>query len=72
MIRPEDCMRTISQSMSTRLLSSLQVYKVPSLGRQHRQGSHRIQAHTNQHPQVPTLRLVPHVAQYHLNTIRSG
>ena len=52
-------MRTFSQSVSTRLLSSLQVYKVPSLSQQHRQGSHRIQVHTNQHPQVPTFRLVP-------------
>ena len=52
-------MRTFSPSVSTRLLSSLHVYKVPSPSQQHRQGSHRIQVHTNQHPQVPTFRLVP-------------
>ena len=39
--------------------TSLQVYSVPSLSQQHRQGSHRIQVHTKQYPQVPTFRLVP-------------
>ena len=52
-------MRTFSQSVSTHLLSSLQIYKVPSHSQQHRRGSHRIQVQTNQHPQVPTFRLVP-------------
>ena len=52
-------MRTFRQSVSTRLLSRLQVYKVPSLSQQHRQGSHRIQVHTSQHPQEPTFRPVP-------------
>ena len=52
-------MRTFSQSVSTRLLSDLRLYKVPSFCQQHRQGSHRVQVHTNQHPQVPTFRLVP-------------
>ena len=52
-------MRTFSQNVSTRLLSSLQVYKVPSLSQQHRHGSHRIQVHTNQHPQVPMFSLLP-------------
>ena len=33
--------------------------KVPSLSQQHRQGSHKIQVHTKQHPQVPTFRFVP-------------
>ena len=52
------CARSVSNTVSTRLLSSLQVYRVPSLSQQHRQGSHKIQVHTNQHPQVPTFRLV--------------
>ena len=52
-------MRTFSQSVSTRLLSSLHVDKVPSLSQQHRHGSHRIQVHTNQYSQVPTFSLVP-------------
>ena len=57
--KPEECMRTFSQSVSTRLLSSLQVYNVPSLGQQHRLGSHRIQVHTKQYSQVPMFSLVP-------------
>ena len=39
-----------------------QVYKstkVPSLSQQHRHGSHRIQVHTKQYPQVPMFSLVP-------------
>ena len=52
-------MRTFSQRESTRLLSSLQVYNVPTLSQQHRQGNHRLQVHTNQHPQVPMFSLLP-------------
>ena len=52
-------MRTFSQSVSTRLLSNLQVFKVPSLSQQHRHGRHRIQVHTDQYPQVPMFSLVP-------------
>ena len=63
-------MRTFSRCVSIRLLSSLQVYTVPSLSQQHRQGFHRIQDHTNQHPPVPTFRLVPcaTLPKYHLTT----
>ena len=66
-------MRTFSQSVSTRLLSSPQVYKVPSLSQQHRHGSHRIPVHTNQHPQVTHVpsRAMFHVAQYRPNTFRT-
>ena len=57
---PEDCMRTFSQSESARLLSILQVYKVPSISQQHRHGSHRTQVHTNQHPDPTSVsRRVP-------------
>ena len=53
---PEDCMRTFSQSESTRLLSSLQG---ASLSQQHRRRCHRIQGPYHQYPQVPTVSLVP-------------
>ena len=36
-----------------------QVCKVPSLSQQHRHGSHRIQVHTNQYPQVRAFIPVP-------------
>ena len=35
------------------------LHKVPSLSQQHRHGSHKIQVHTNQHPQVPMFSLMP-------------
>ena len=66
------CARSV-RVRPTRLLSSLQICKVPSLSQQHRQGSHRIQVHTNQHPtstHVPS-RAMSHVAQNHPNTIRT-
>ena len=44
-------MSAFSQSVSTRLLSSL--------SQQHRHGSHKIQVDTNQYPQVPMFSLVP-------------
>ena len=53
---PEDCMRTLSQSEPTRLLSSLQS---ASLSQQHRRRCHRIQGPYHQYPQVPTVSLVP-------------
>ena len=52
-------MHMFSQGKSTRLLTSLQVYRVHSLSQQHHHGSHKMQIHTNRHPQVPTFRLVP-------------
>ena len=53
---PEDCMRSFSQSESSRLLSSLQG---ASLSQQHRRRCHRIQGPYHQYPQVPTVSLVP-------------
>ena len=61
-------MRTFSQSVSTRLLSSLQVCKVLSLSQQHRHGSRKSQVHTNQYAQVPIVRLVPRTTL--LNTVQ--
>ena len=53
---PKNCMRTFSQSETTRLLSSLQG---ASLSQQHRRRCHRIQGPYHQYPQVPTVSLVP-------------
>ena len=67
-------MRTFSQSESTRLLSSLQVYKVLSLSQQH---GHRKPQDSGPHQPVPTRthvqsRAMSHVAQYRPTHITPG